>query len=94
MRAAIELWGREAVCDAVRGRLDPPADVLDGDPAEWPSGGYSESELRKAIGCAAKGHGRGWFKRVGLAEELGKIVIRHFEAVADTDLREKIEALR
>jgi hypothetical protein len=60
--------------------------------------GLAETELRNAIGIAAKeqkiGGRTGWFKRVDLAEELADIVIEHGAAIAQTDLCRKIVSLK
>lgn len=66
--------------------------VLSGTPNTW-SSQVPEQALRKAVGDAAK-DGRGWFKRVDLACEVGGIVVRHLETIPTTDLAKKIEALR
>jgi hypothetical protein len=72
-----------------------PAD-LEGEPATW-NLAFAEDSIRTAIALAAKTPGpkkKGWFKRVDLAERLGKIVVDHWAAIKGTDLRSKIEAVR
>ena len=92
---AMQLWGEQSVRDAVSSRLGAGKPTLQGNPADWPQGA-PESELRTAIGLAAKRArgGEGWFKRVALAEELADVVLRHLDALRDTDLGRKIAALR
>jgi ABC-type branched-subunit amino acid transport system ATPase component len=92
---AIEEWGDASVRGAVASRLEGvPAD-LQGEPATW-NLALSEEPLRAAIAGAAKtgNQKRGWFKRVDLAERLGKIVVGQWAAIEGTDLRSKIEAVR
>lgn len=88
----------QGVRDAIKGRLKDPSKDLSGPPVDWPALGVAESDLRTAIGLAAKSHKvgnrTGWFKRVDLAEELAGIIIRHFDVVALTDLGRKICNLR
>lgn len=87
-------WGDESVRDAVRNKLDDRAASLEGSPSDW-SQQIPEQLLRTAIGLAAKeaGNGRGWFKRIDLAEELAGIVLQHLDAIRDTDLGRKLAAL-
>ena len=94
---AMSQWGEQSVRDAIGSRLGHAVAPLNGAPADWPNQ-ISEGKLRKAVGLAAKeagvGKGRGWFKRIDVAEELAASVLRHLDAIPGTDLHHKISALR
>ena len=92
---AMNNWGDQSVRDAIRTRIGRKGDRLNGSPADWPQQ-IPEQDLRNAIGLAAKAasNGRGWFKRVDLAEEVAGIVLQHRDAIRDTDLGRKIAALQ
>lgn len=93
-----EHWGEQQVRDAVASKMAAGAPALPGgiDPKTWFSDRGDESALRRAVGLAAKEYhsGKGWFKRVDLAEELAAVVIRHWMSLDGKDLRRKIDALR
>jgi hypothetical protein len=95
---AMENWGDQNIRNAVTSKLGGSSTHLVGPPANWLGLGFEEADLRKAIGLTAKdqkiGERKGWFKRVDLAEELAGIVIAHREAIAKTDLAQKIVTLR
>lgn len=93
VRLAVEQRGEEGVRDAIKARLSSPPVGLTGDPQEWLNLGVDEAALRSAVGSAAK-NGKGWFKRVGLAEELALIVITHWNAIVATDLGQKVAQLK
>jgi putative ATP-dependent endonuclease of the OLD family len=92
---AMRQWDEQSVHDAVRTRLGVGNPSLQGNPIDWIQEA-PEDELRKAIGLAAKEarDGKGWFKRVGLSEELSSVMLRHLAALRVTDLGRKIAALR
>jgi hypothetical protein len=92
---AMNNWGDQSVRDAIWTRISRNGDRLNGSPADWPQQ-IPEQPLRNAIGLAAKeaSNGRGWFKRVDLAEELAVIVLQHRDAIRDTDLGRKIATLQ
>lgn len=94
---AMELGSEEAVRNAVarRAGIEPPQ--LAAPPIEWLKCGISEAKLREAVGNAAKGDkgkSKSWFKRVDLAEELGKTLVRHKDSVRDKDLGKKLFNVR
>jgi hypothetical protein len=37
---------------------------------------------------------KSWFKRVGLGEKLGDLIMKHLDQIPDTDLAKKMVALR
>lgn len=92
---AISQWGEQSVRDAIQSRLPDQKTLPEGTPLQW-SKQVSEEVLRTAIGRSAKEarDGGGWFKRVDLAEELAGIVLHNLDAIRDTDLVRKIDALR
>ncbi len=95
VREAMNEHGKTSVRDAVKYHLNGAwADLLD-DPSDW-SDGVDEVSLRDAIGLAAKGskNRKAWFKRVDLAEGLGKIILQHTSAIQDTPLWRTIDVLR
>jgi len=95
---AMEEYGERGVTDAVTRRLGDAPSNLSGSPEDWLDSGVDVTVLRTAVGKAAKDHKpanrKGWFKRVDLAEELGDIVVRHYDRLAATDLGRKILALK
>ncbi|MCK4659806.1 MAG: AAA family ATPase [Phycisphaerae bacterium] len=98
VRLAMDHWGENPVRDAVAYRLNGSANALAGEPRDWRDSGSNDADLRAAIGTAAKehkaGNRKGWFKRVDLAEELASVIIAHWDAIAGSDLRQKIDELR
>lgn len=57
----------------------------------------TETQIRQAIGKAAEGKGkgrRGWFKREGEGEVLGKLVAKDLPNIPNTDLAIKLDRIR
>lgn len=69
-----------------------PSDVSV-DPKNWNTL-RSEVEVRKAFALAAKGKKAEWFKRVDLAEKLGKLVIDYWDDLDDKPLGAGIKQLK
>ena len=91
---AIDEWGEDSVKDAVQARLANGAAIKSASLERWTEL-VDETDLRTAIGEAAmKAKGGGWFKRADLGEQLGAVVVEHWDAIEETDLRQKLEALR
>jgi len=95
---AMDICGEKSVRDAIANKMNIAPAKLAGQPLDWRGIGFAESDLRRAIGLAAKKHKAdnrtGWFKRVDLAEELTGVVIKHYDEILDKDLGRKIAALR
>jgi putative ATP-dependent endonuclease of OLD family len=92
VKLAMELSGsEESIRDSIGARLEPEA-VLRGQPSSWVGDDHTESDLRAAIGKAAKA--KEWFKPEGRGERLASIVRTHQASIAAKDLGQKIEALK
>ncbi|MCC6808076.1 MAG: AAA family ATPase [Deltaproteobacteria bacterium] len=93
VKYAADLRGLESARDAIATKLGVTGPILGNDIAAWlQTAGKTEREIRVAAGKAAKGGN--WFKRVDLAEELGRIVVVHLGTVPTTDLATKIGQLK
>lgn len=62
--------------------------LLHGPVDSWPEG----SELREALGVAAKA--RGWFKNAEMGEKLGTLVVKHMHTMAATPFAMGVSRLR
>lgn len=93
---AMDIWGEDGVRNSVAARLQVQAAELVGQPDDWLAHRIGEVRLRAAIGRAAKDYkdGKGWFKRVELAELFAAVIIEHFPGVAENDLWRKISVLK
>lgn len=98
VQLAISERGEQSVRDSVSAHLEPKQNLPSGDPADWTSGSIDEAELRRVIGDRAAGDKsnkrKGWFKRVDLGEELGRIVASHCDGMHDKDLGKKLKVVR
>jgi hypothetical protein len=95
-RLAMDEWGEESVRDAISSRLGIAPGDLPREADDWLDAGAGIQDLRAAIGEAAQRarRGKGWFKRVDLAEGLGRLMLDHLAEVPDSDLAQKVAALK
>jgi hypothetical protein len=85
---AAEEYGEQSMRGAITHRFDGDTALLQGDFRSW-----EDSEpLRDAIGLAAKN--TSWFKRIDTGQRLGEVVCRYVERIDETDLAQKMMALR
>lgn len=82
--AAVRVFGAQPVYDRIRDFLAEPFV----EPSEWfrETGGSVARAVREAVGRAAKGskNSRGWFKNIGMGEELGEVLVRALPAMGGT----------
>jgi hypothetical protein len=83
---------RQSVLDSIGSRLGLKTGQLADGVDTWLVRGFSEDQIREAIGNAAKQGS--WFKRIDKGEKLGELISQHLSAIPTTDLAKKIEALR
>jgi len=72
----VEAKGEESVYDTIWNKLKTDNRPENRNLEDWLANGISEQAIRKAIGEAAKE--KGWFKRIDIGEELGKLIIEDF----------------
>lgn len=92
---AADIRGDDAVRNAVRDRIQDKPELSGQSPDDWVSAAVSMSQIRAAIGAAAKGkkvgslkkeESKSWFKLEELGEQLGGLLIDHWEEIADAPL--------
>lgn len=89
---AVREYGMQAVADKIAFEAGIEPSQLSGSPRQWLDCGVEEGRLRRATGAAAKS--KGWFKMVGLAEELGAIICQRYDSMKGTPLRQTFEKLK
>jgi putative ATP-dependent endonuclease of the OLD family len=85
---AVDECGEQSVRGSITNRLGGNEALLEGVFDEW----RESQALRQAIGLAAKN--ANWFKRIDTGQRLGELICRYVERIAETDLAQKIMALR
>ncbi|MEW5871961.1 MAG: AAA family ATPase [Chloroflexota bacterium] len=88
----IESNNRQSILDTIGSRLGLETGQLVGEVDVWLSQGFSEEQIRAAIGGAAKD--KGWFKRVDKGEKFGIFISQHLIEIPVTDLANKLGELR
>ncbi|HVF12628.1 MAG TPA: AAA family ATPase [Actinomycetota bacterium] len=78
----------QAALDAIAAQLNAPAGT---NSDVWLANGFSQGDIRKAVGRAAK-KGK-WFKRTDLGEVLGGLVVESLPLMESTDLALKLSSL-
>ncbi len=81
----------ESIFDTICNKLETNRTQIGIDLDIWEKEGFSEDQIRNAIGLAAKQ--ACWFKRIDYGERLGAIVIKDLGNVPHTNLAQKINEL-
>lgn len=84
--------GEQSVCETIGSKLGIPFTSSNINIDDWLKNGVQHEDIRKAIGEVAKT--KGWFKRIDLGENLGKLILDDLENLRDKEaikLLEKIE---
>lgn len=86
--------GGRGVRDALAAQLFvKPAQLAEGEPAEWPDAVGLEA-FRKALGDVAKNKKQAWFKSREHGDFLGSLVVEHWASITDTPTHAVIGKLR
>ena len=89
---AVTVSDEEAVRDAIVSRLDKVTRPGVLDPQAWLDAGHSLDEIRSAIAAAAKR--KAWFKREEPGQQLGDLVIRHWDRIGSSPVGGNLSRLR
>lgn len=80
--------------DALACRLNvPPSALNEDDPSSWIDA-VDQIRFRSAFGEVAKSRKQAWFKSRSQGEFLGRLVVKHWDAIANTPTRRTLEALK
>jgi putative ATP-dependent endonuclease of OLD family len=90
----IEMQGEKSILDPICSKLNSNQSQMGTDLDRW-RGMLAESEIRKALGLAAKeAKENKWFKRIDFGEELGDMIIKDWIHISDKDLGLKLQQLQ
>jgi hypothetical protein len=93
VNAAIEEFGENRVLDAISTKLGATITSLGPDINKWIGEGYSEENIRSAVGLAAKKTLKGWFKNLNAGERLGEIVVSALNDIKGNPLEKSISQI-
>lgn len=93
VQLAIEEFGEDQVRAKLAVEFKCRADDFTVDPEDW-TVRFNEDHVRLHFAKAAKARKAEWFKRVDLAEKLGKIVVNYWDDIATKYLGKGIEKIR
>ncbi|MCK4765953.1 MAG: AAA family ATPase [Candidatus Aminicenantes bacterium] len=88
---AVEFKGQDSVFDSIRANLGINSKTNQ-DIDEFKNHGFSEEEIRCAIGRAAKKNN--WFKRIDPGKRLGYVLVEEFDDIAGKEIMETISTLK
>jgi putative ATP-dependent endonuclease of the OLD family len=86
---AVRWISEDSVLDTVCHRLGKNRRTIGNSVDAWLRNGLSEGMIRVSIGQAAKE--KEWFKRIDIAEELGKMIARALPGIHSSDLSQKLK---
>jgi hypothetical protein len=85
---AIGMYGQESVIDSICNLLGQSRQQIGEHIDAWLQNGVTESQIRSAVGKAAKS--KRWFKRIDTAEDFGKIVAVTLPNISASDTAQKL----
>lgn len=90
LQLAVGEHGEESILASVKNQLSGTdfSGQISADPNSW----EDSPALRATIGKTAKS--KGWFKRIGLGERLGDLIVEYLNRIPKTDLAQKLIDLR
>jgi hypothetical protein len=82
----------KSVYDSIGSEFDLNSGDFDGNINSLIDKGFTEEQIRTAVGIKAKD--KGWFKRISYGERLAVVVIQHFESIDGTNLKKILTDLK
>ena len=86
-----DINGEHSVFDKLCSSLERDRGTMGTEIDTWLNNGFSEEQIRNAIGNSAKS--KGWFKRIDHGEELGNLVAGQLETISTSDSAIKMQQL-
>ena len=88
--AAVDELGEDRVLSAIETKLGKSINALGPDLNKWIANGNSETEIRAAVGDAAKNTLKGWFKNISAGERLGRVVVSALSDIPGSSLQQTV----